>query len=113
MTKKRMALIAVLPLSIAMIIGVLAMPTGPGVTKANLDRVEEGMTKAEVEQIFGMKGEKLPPAYDGEWMYWRADDGSSAVIRFGEDGLDFKNWHDSDETIPDKIRRWLHLPKGT
>jgi outer membrane protein assembly factor BamE (lipoprotein component of BamABCDE complex) len=52
--KKRLLLIASLPLTIALTLGVLAMlPPPPGVTKANFDRIQEGMTRAEVEEIFG------------------------------------------------------------
>jgi hypothetical protein len=55
-TKKRLLLIAVPPLSIAVTLGVLAMlPPGPGVTKANFDRIEKEMTRAEVEQVFGQE----------------------------------------------------------
>ena len=50
MTKKRVALLAVLPLTVAVILGALEMlPPRPGVTKANFDRIQEGMTLAEVE----------------------------------------------------------------
>jgi hypothetical protein len=43
MTKKRLALLAVLPLSIAVIVGLLAMlPPRRGVTKANFDASKTG-----------------------------------------------------------------------
>jgi outer membrane protein assembly factor BamE (lipoprotein component of BamABCDE complex) len=56
MTQKRLALIAAVSLAIAAVmVGVLVMlPPGPGVTKANFDRIEKGMTKAKVEEIFGL-----------------------------------------------------------
>jgi hypothetical protein len=58
MTKKRLLLIAALPLALAVIIGVLAMlPTRPGVTSTNFDRIEDGMLLEEVEAIFGRPGE--------------------------------------------------------
>ena len=54
MTIKRLILLASLPLMIAVALGVLAMlPPGPGVTKANFDRIEKGMTTAQVKEIFG------------------------------------------------------------
>jgi hypothetical protein len=103
-TKTRLFLIASLPLVIAMTLGVLAMlPPSPGVTKAHFDRIEKGMTLGQVEQILG--GTQVP--YKG-WL-WTADDGSWAVIAFENDCVAGKEWHDSAETIPDKIRRWLHL----
>ena len=57
-TKRSLLLIASLPLTIAVTLGVLAMlpaifPPKPGVTKANFDRIEKGMTMTEVEAIFG------------------------------------------------------------
>ena len=57
-TKKRLILIAALPLVIvAVTLGVLAMlPPGPGVTKANFDRIEKGMTLAQVELLLGGTG---------------------------------------------------------
>ena len=42
-------------LCVGIALGVLAvLPSGPGVAKANFDRIELGMTKAEVERIFGL-----------------------------------------------------------
>jgi hypothetical protein len=109
MTKKRMALLAVLPLTIAVILGVPAMlppDTRPGVTKANFDRIEMGMTLAEVEEIFGREGEPCPCP---PWVIWEASGGSLVSIKFVDDCVLDKEWPDSKETILDKIRRWLHL----
>jgi outer membrane protein assembly factor BamE (lipoprotein component of BamABCDE complex) len=54
-TKTRLLLIVFLPLTaVAVSVGMLAMlPPGPGVTKANFDRIEKGMTRAQVEEIMG------------------------------------------------------------
>jgi hypothetical protein len=108
-TKKRLLLIASLPLVIVVVLGVLAMlPPRPGVTKANFDRIQEGMTMMEVEEIFGREGNQ---ASRGRTVFWGADDGSGAAIGFGmsHDCVVGKHWHDSNETFLDKIRRWLHL----
>jgi hypothetical protein len=123
MTKKRMALFAALPLIIAVIFGVLAMlppDTRPGVTKANFDRIEKGMTLAEVEEIFGREGMMLSRTVGNggkrtERFLWRAEDWSnsfsSAVVVFEDDHVvDADNWN--TETFPNKIRRWLQLPRG-
>jgi hypothetical protein len=99
------------------VLGMLAMlPPRPGVTKANFDRIENGMTMVEVEKIFGGKGhEILIPATDSVfvgfrvWFAWTASDGSGAVITFSHNGVEHKGWEDSTETILDRIRRWLHL----
>ncbi len=57
MTKKRVALIVVLPLAIAVTVGVLViLPPSPGVMKEQFDLIEEEMTREEVEQILGRKG---------------------------------------------------------
>ena len=111
MTKKRLLLIASLPLvTAAMILGVLAMlPPRPGVTKANFDRIEKGMTKAKVVEVFGRKG-FISPRSGLDHGIWRADDGSEALIYFSHDAVTEKRWSGSKETNLDKIRRWLHLP---
>jgi hypothetical protein len=112
MTKKRMPLIAVLPLTVAGIVGVLAMlppspGVTPGVTKANFDRIEKRMTFQEVEQIFGRAGQHT---WCGYW-WWQADDGARALVAFdfNGDSAGPKTWEDSRESTLDKIRRWLHL----
>lgn len=57
MTKKGMALFAVQPLAIAVILGVLAMlPPRPGVTTANFDRIRKAMTEDEVRGISEKRG---------------------------------------------------------
>jgi hypothetical protein len=130
-TKKRLVLISALPVIIVVALGVLAMiPPRPGVTKANFDRIEKGMTRAEVERIFGgpatepniavlkdvYRNREQVEAIFGregqgtEWgRYWKADDGAIAAIWFSDDCVTDTAWEDSDETIPNKIRRWLHL----
>jgi hypothetical protein len=104
-------------------LGVLALlPPCPGVTKANFDRIQKGMTKGEVEGIFGGKGEIVAngmvwSAEEGNFVFnprrigccWSADDGSRAVIEFSDDCVDLKDWRGSNDTMLDKLRRWLHL----
>jgi hypothetical protein len=88
------------------------LPPSPGVTRANFDRIEKGMTRAEVEEILGEKGDWRWIVQDreekSEWA-WRANDGPEAVINFEMDCVTEKQWSGSNETFPDKIRRWLHL----
>ena len=112
MAKKHLLLIASLPLAIAVTLGVLAMlPPSSGVTKGNLDRIQMGMTKSEVEQIFGKKGK--PYLWTGEEtpLQWDADDGSCAVIELSDDGVVVhKAWLQSSGAFTAKIRRWLRLP---
>ena len=103
-------MIAAIPLVAgAVTLGVLAMlPPRPGVTKANFDRIEKGMTKAQVEEIFGREG---VPLWTPRALLWASDDGSEVEVDFGVVGcVQTKIWVGSNETILDKIRRWLHLP---
>jgi hypothetical protein len=110
MTKKRLALIAVLPLTAAVIFGVLAMlSSNRGVTKARFDLIEKEMTREEVEQIFGREGSPFAKDGDVVWFRWDENDRSGAAIGFSHDRVVFKRWFDSPETIIDKIRGWLHL----
>jgi hypothetical protein len=119
--KKRLLLIASVPITIAVILGVLALlPPSPGVTKANFDRIEKEMTRAQVEAVFGGQGTKDLPFYprfgkglQGHWgtavVYWETHDGSFAIVEFVDDCVTDKEWQDSDESFLAKIRRWLHL----
>jgi hypothetical protein len=90
-----------------------AMIPRSGVTKGNFDRVENGMTKTEVEQIFG-NGPNFEsmcfPAYgidNPSCHTWTSGDGSSAQIIFDADRVHEKTWTPSTETIFQKLRRWL------
>ncbi len=111
-TKKRFLLIAAVPLAIAVTLGVLALlPARPTVTKANFDRIDTGMTLAEVEQILGKKGElALNETQNQDRLtVWAADDGSKAYICSSDDCVTIALWNSSNETLLEKIRRWLHL----
>jgi hypothetical protein len=89
---------------------VMLLPPRPGVTKANFDRMEKGMPIADVQEILGRFDFDYEPNLI-LWHAWRADDGAEIVIVFGNGCVVSKSWIDSEETIPDKLRRWLHLPK--
>jgi len=91
--------------SVGFVAATLLMSNGPGVTKANFDRIEEEMTLQEVEQILGRPG-----TYTWGGYYWQADDGAKAFVVFVKgDSAGQKNWNDSTESPLDKICRWLHL----
>ena len=113
MTRKRLGVIAGMFVSMACLVLVtLAMfPLRPGVTKANFDRIEEGMTRAQVEEFFGRPGTVI--RHDGPGgkaaITWEADDRSGASVGFLNDCVTGAIWNNSPETVPDKIRRWLHL----
>src|SRR5438552_2519853 len=106
--RKRYLVVAGLFASLASVVFVAAllMSGGPGVTKADFDRIEEGMTLQEVEQILGKPG-----TYTWGGFYWHFDDGAGAFVVFDFNGASagHKTWQDSTESPLDKIRRWLHL----
>jgi hypothetical protein len=131
MTKKRMALIAVLPLTVAVIFGVVAIlepDARLGDTKANFDRVKKGMTVADVSAILGLphgcaqeiNRAREHRAGEKDWegrasAVYPGDDGFG-VVEFSFDmtkeAVISKKWIRSEETMLEKIRRWLHLSKG-
>jgi hypothetical protein len=108
-TTKRLLLFASLPLAAAVTLGILSiLPYRPGITKANFDRIEKGITKAEVERIFGEPAVvsfsvSFPTGATG--LGWRADGGSVANIG----SVCSTEWIGVEEHFFDKIRRWLHL----
>ena len=111
---RRLLLIAGALAACAVTLGVLALlPARPGVTKANFDRIQDGMRIEEVDQIFGGPGLN----FDGfahhkhTTLVWQADDGSIAFIEVEGDAVVSKRWGQSNETIMAKLRRWLHLTK--
>jgi len=97
--------------------GILAAMTPSscsGVTKLHFDVIENGMTRADVEALFG----KAPEADFADagglhrWASWRSDDGAaSADIVFFEDKVIDKGWIESNQNIFARIRRWLSLPQ--
>jgi hypothetical protein len=89
------------------------LPPHTGVTKEKFDRIEIGMTVAEVETILGGTG---LPFHGSDRMHletfvWPDDDGSLAFIDVSDNLVTNKKWQPSNETILDKLRRWLHIPK--
>jgi hypothetical protein len=113
MSRRRRILLsaAVLIASACLALGVLAMlPPRPSVMKANFDRIEVGMTGAEVHAVLGDPHQLFGPEGPATWGHWRHSDGSSITINFSGTKVVRKQFHSSTETIPDKLRRWLHLP---
>jgi hypothetical protein len=114
MTKKRLLLFGgFLAACVCLPLGVVTvMPDdGPGVTKANFNRIEKGMTKAEVEKIIGKDSTPI-----GGWGIhtalecWPSNDGATACIYFENERVTDMRWFDSPHSFLVKIRRWLHLP---
>lgn len=121
MKKKSPFLIAAALVLLAGILYALNLSNdGPGVTKANFDRVEEGMTLEEVEAIFGKSGFCLGGGgtlhtWVGFYTFSGADGAVAriTVMRSGlveaKNAVTDKSWTPSTKTLPAKLRRWLHL----
>jgi hypothetical protein len=92
------------------LLGAFAMLLPDPTVKANFDHVENGMTMAEVERIFGGKGIRSSNTRKNSYsMNWKAENGSCATITFRDDCVVNKTWEEPEETFLDKIRRLLHL----
>jgi len=133
MTRKRRYLIsaAVLAVCVCIAVGVPAMlPPRPGVTTENYRQIKTGMMKAEVMKILGCEAHygpnESPPRIGlGSTMglhtietrghVWEAEncriyvvfDDKGKVTGFSGPG----EYNELPESIPDKLRRWLRLPK--
>jgi len=115
MTKRRKLVVASLVSALfGLGIGVVVLlPEEASVTKTNFDRIEKGMSQADVEAIFG-SGPWCPMMWLGccgiHVEVWKNQDGSEANITFNLDSVDSKSWTASSESIVGKLRRWLHFP---
>ena len=119
MTKKRwlvatglLAAVVCVPLLTAVM-----LPSSPSVTRANFDRIENEMSKREVQAILGKNSRTMQTNDCGIVIWtterWMRPDGGRAIIVFvraGErESIEMKDWIDSTETVTEKIRRWLYL----
>jgi hypothetical protein len=125
MTKKRWIVLAgMLAACVCLTLAVLALlPPRPGVTLANIDRIENGMTRAEIEKLLGGAGVEL-----SDWVPLRTinaacvtvvawdhpHDGTHVAVYFDRDnrviGKDWKEWGPGPpETFLQKLQRLLHL----
>lgn len=95
---------------IGVALAVLAWWPTPGVTKANFDRIEVGMTRAEVEAIFGG-----PPGAINTprlCLWGDGDDSASATIDFDEAGrVAWMGWNQLDDRS--SLRRKLDWLLGS
>ena len=105
MTKKRyLAVSGVLVGIVCLGALVLALlPHSPGVTKAKFDRIQEGMTPAEVETILGISfngGEDIAQLFQDRRQagissfFWRVDEGAME-IDFIDNRVSNKGWVDT------------------
>jgi hypothetical protein len=115
MSRRRRILLSagLLAAAVGVALGVLALlPPRPGVTKANFDRIEVSMPEDRVLEIFGepLRVEKTGTR---NWTSekWIGHDGACATVDIQNHSIIGTEWTPSTETIPGKLRRWLHLPE--
>jgi hypothetical protein len=90
-----------------------AQPMKTGVRRANIHRIEIGMTRAEVEAVLGpggsTKGGPAPAVHNGRTLYtWWGEHGTISLT-FDDDGhAKTKQWDDRPSgSIPQRITRWF------
>jgi hypothetical protein len=99
---------------VACLVSWLVVPT-TRVIRANYERIERGMAKAEVEAIFGGPADFVEGGPE-EPIWWReawVDAETHTTIQvyfFAPDGkVANSNWFEGTETsFIDKLRRWFH-----
>jgi len=127
MTKKRWIVLAgMVAACVCLTLAVLALlPPRPGVTPANIERIEDGMTRAEVEKILGGPGESLgsylahyPTSpliimggkkYRGASVWRHPHDGTFVAVYFFPDNRVTGRQSAQPETFRQKLCRLLRL----
>lgn len=107
MKKRHLITAGVMAACVGLVLGVLAMlPPSPGVTKANFDRIEIGMTMTEVEAILG--SHCVGPVVNHNIYWWRDDKGfgsGDAIVHFdGGDLVTELEWEPLSLEL--RIGRW-------
>ena len=90
MTKTRKIVWLIVAVCVCVTLAFIATVPNPGVTKENFDRIEIGMTRAEVEEIFGGKGPPSGGINDGvkTGERWDSEEGKeSAFIVFSDNDI--------------------------
>ena len=112
MNRKRSIVVCGIVVSIAcvLLITYAVLPARPGVTKTNYDRIELGMTKADVAAIMGKPGFSQPDRIPDSWveMWQHAGMGHACVITYRNDGVGSMRWTDSKETVTETLLRWAN-----
>jgi hypothetical protein len=117
MTKKRLCLIAgslVIFAVAGLTISLMMTDNGPGVTKANFDRIKQGMTEEDVARILGRPADLSTPVSSRlpqtiRRAYWQGDGEKKVSVTFYDEAAMGRTW-DAPETFLETIQRWLHLP---
>jgi len=98
------------------------MPARPGVTRSNFERVQDGMTLAEVSAVLGEPSDVSPGGrawgalHDGPRPInyakhvWGGDTGGVYVMFDEKGGASYREWQDPPtESSWRRLRRWLGL----
>jgi hypothetical protein len=129
MTKKRWVVPAgMLAACVCLTLAVLALlPPRPGVTPANIERIEDGMTVAEVEKILGGPGESFwsylarssstsplgivgGTKFGNTMLVWHhPHDGTCVAVSFDRDARVKGKFSGPPETFMQRVQRLLHL----
>ena len=114
MKKRYFAVAGLLTACFCVILAVLTvLPLHPGVTKANFDRIEIGMTLPEVEAILGTDRGSRPILTDimlpigHEVEEWGGDEGFANIIFDEGKRMVRKDWDSAPLPFLDRIRRRL------
>jgi hypothetical protein len=106
--------VALLACAVGLVVG--SLPPRPGVTQANFDRIAIGMSRADVEKLFGGPRPEKSTGYMtssnrvGEG--WHTAGGDTVIIVFDpwqHDRVMEKEWRPSQESLLDRLRRWLRF----
>lgn len=109
-----LAAIASLAAGIAASVAIVELqPPEARVTKANFERIENGMTELEVQAILGAPSVRLASEF-GPLVecYWIAPERADGRVIFLNGRAVSTEWIESPETFTDKLRRWLGLPRN-
>jgi SmpA / OmlA family len=91
-------------------------PPGPGVTKANFDRIQDGMTRDEVEGILGEPVSssigRIPPGPNWfQWVTWKDQNREIVVaFRLRDEAGGATNKSFVDESF--SARAWAYLARA-
>jgi hypothetical protein len=110
-------LLVLIPASLAIL--VYGLRSGPGVTKENFDRLEDGMPFDAVAAVLGPPGDESPGGRNWSLLHngvmqightrrvWAGDDGAARIEFDEHDRVHTKTWVDDPEPFARKVRRWF------
>jgi hypothetical protein len=114
MKRRYYAIAGLFPACFCVILALFAiLPPRPGVTKANFDRIEVGMTLPEVEAILGTDRGSRPIVTDimlpigHEIEEWGGDEGFANIVFDEHKRMVSKDWVSAPLSFLDRIRQRL------